>query len=246
MKSIICILFLFLLLFFHTAKSTTWIIIENGNWSDSSIWLSGIVPTYSNSDTIMIKDSITFDEDIYLNAGALLQIDSLGGALCGHHNVTVYSGAKLNKYGALSLDTLLIKGGIGDFILPGPFLMWLTKVTDGGSLHISSYAQSCLCKWDTCYIPIPFVNPPETPEIVNDYTLFPNPSNGNFNLQYSQANETTFYFYNVLGQILFSTTLEGASDLKNFIKNNLNNGMYYWEVISGDKVHKQGKHLIIN
>jgi len=244
-KSSGCILFLFLLLFFHPAKSTTWITIENGNWSDSSIWFSGIVPTYSISDTILIKDTITFDEDIYLNTGALMQIDSNGGAFCGHHNITVYSGAKLNKYGALNLDTLFIKGGIGDFILPGPFLMWLTKETDGGSFHIYSNAASCLCRWDTCFVPIPIVIPPEIPVIDNEYALFPNPSNGNFNLQYSQAQESTFYFYNVLGQIIFSTTLEGTSEIKNFININLNCGIYFWEVISGDTVYKKGKHLII-
>lgn len=244
MKTTGYLVFLFLILNFQTAKSTTWITIGNGSWSDGSIWFSGIVPSYSITDTILIKDTITFDENIYLNTGALMQIDSIGGALCGHHDITVYPEARLNKYGALSLDTLFIKGGIGDFILPGPFLMWLTRITDGGSFHLYSYTQNCLCSWDTCFIPIPVVIPSENPVIINSYTIFPNPSSGNFNLQYTQANESTLYFYNMLGQVIFVTDLQGISGNIYFNKSNLNNGLYYWEVRSGDKIYENGKYLI--
>ena len=232
-------------MFLQTTQATTWITIGNGNWSDSSIWMSGIVPSYSNSDTIIIKDTVTFDEDIFLTSGALMQIDSLGGALCGHHNITVITGGRLNKYGALNLDTLFIKGGIAHFIIGGPFLMWLTQVTDGGSFQLSVLTQTCLCSWDTCFIPIRNTILPEDTVIKNEYNIFPNPSNGNFNLEYSQSYESTFYFYNVLGQIIFSTTLDGTSGSKNFMNDNLNVGMYYWEARSGNTIHQTGKHIII-
>jgi len=245
MKRIACHLFLSLLFFFHTAKSTTWISIQNGSWSDASIWSLGIAPSYSTSDTILIKDTIAFDDDIYLNAGALMQIDSNGGALCGHHDISVFSGAKLNKYGALNIDTLYIKGGIGKIITPEPFLIWLMIISDGGSLYMHSYMESCICTWDTCFIPIPMVVPPVNPGLEISYTLFPNPSNGNFNLQYSQEKASTFYFYDALGQLIFSRILEGTSGNKNFMQNHLSNGMYYWKVLSGDKVHQKGKQFII-
>jgi hypothetical protein len=234
------------MLFFHAARSTTWITVENGSWRDSSVWLSGIPPGFSLSDTIMIRDTLTFDEDIHLNVGAVMQIESMGGALCGHNNITVNSGAILNKYGTLNLDSLFIDGGMAEFVLPGPFLMWLTRVSNGGSLHISSLEESCLCAWNTCFIPIPIVIPPGNPVIPDIYTLFPNPSNGNFNLEFSQANERTFYFYNMLGQIVFSTALEGTSGVVNFNKNYLNNGLYYWEVKSGETIYGKGKHFVIN
>jgi len=89
------------------------------------------------------------------------------------------------------------------------------------------------------------VAPPVNPVKEITYTLFPNPSNGNFNLQYSQEKASTFYFYDALGQLIFSRILEGPSGNINFMKNNLSNGMYYWKVVSYDKVHQNGKLLII-
>ncbi len=236
-----CILLFLLLLFYRSARSTTWITIDNGNWNDSSVWLSGIVPSYSNADTILIKDTVYFDGDINLNSGALLQIDS-GGGLCGHYNITVYSGAIINKYGALDLDTLFVVGGIGNFIGPG-FLMWYISGHGGGSMYFN--AVGLMTTWDTCFIPTPVVIPPENPVIKNEYSIYPNPSSGYFNLKYFQENESIFNFYNVLGQKLFSKKLFGTSDIVNFVENNLNNGMYYWEVVSDDKICQNGKQLII-
>jgi hypothetical protein len=244
MKNSSCILPVFLLLFCQVANSTTWITIGNGNWSDSSTWFSGTVPAYTTTDTIIIQDSISFDTDIHLNSGAFMQIDSLGGALCGHHNISVHAGAMLYKYGALSLDTLFINGGIADFILPGPFLMWLTQITNGGSFHFYANSQSCFCSWDACFTPIPIIIPPAVPVIVDEYTMFPNPSNENINLKYSQESESILYFYNVLGQEIFSTALTGTSGIKNY-NNNWNPGIYYWEVRSGDTMRRKGKQLIL-
>lgn len=231
-------------MFFHSAKSTSWVTKENGNWSDSSIWVSGIAPSYSTTDTIIIKDTVSFDADIYLNSGAFMQIDSMGGALCGHHNIYVYTGARFHKHGALNVDSLYISGGIGDFIIGGPFLMWYAKVSNGGYFEITAYLSYCICPWDTCFIPILPIDPIDT-AINNSYSVFPNPSNGNFNLQYTQVNESVINIYNALGQLLFSKTLEGTTGQQNFYNYFLCDGLYFWEVVAGDKVYEKGKHLII-
>lgn len=244
MKNLSCYILLLLLLLFQSAKSTTWITKENGNWTDSSIWLSGVMPAYSTNDTILIRDTVYFDETIYLNAGAFMQIDSLGGALCGHHNIYVYAGARFHKHGALNVDSLYISGGIGDFIIGGPFLMWYAKVSNGGYFEITAYFSYCMCPWDTCFIPILPIDPIDT-AINNSYTVFPNPSDGNFNLQYTQAKESTINFYNVIGQIIFSKTLEGTSGQQNFYNYSLSDGLYFWKVVSGEKVYQKGKHLIL-
>ncbi|MBK9636575.1 MAG: T9SS type A sorting domain-containing protein [Bacteroidetes bacterium] len=245
MKKLSGLILLFLLLFFHSAKSTTWMTKENGNWADSSIWLSGVMPAYSTNDTILIRDTVYFDESIYLNAGAFMQIDSLGGALCGHHNIYVYSGARFHKNGALNVDSLYISGGTVDFIIGGPFLMWYAKVSNGGYFKITAYLSYCMCPWDTCFIPILPVDPIDT-TIYNSYTVFPNPSNGNFELKYEQNQESAFNFYNIMGQLIFTKTLEGTSGLIHFNFDYMPNGAYIWETVSKNTVNQKGKHLIIN
>src|SRR3954466_2283757 len=85
------------------ARALTWSTIGNGNWNDSSIWSGGVPPAYSFIDTIYIRHTVYFNNHIILNPGAYMQIDSLRGFLCGHYNMTTYSGTCLTKYGSLHI-----------------------------------------------------------------------------------------------------------------------------------------------
>src|SRR4030095_12911648 len=99
----------------------------------------GIIPSYASSDTIIIRDTVLFNNNIFLMSGAFMQIDSMGGALCGHYNITVNSGARLNKFGALSLDTLYMPGGDVFCIIGGDLLMWYGLLTNGGTFQIHAH-----------------------------------------------------------------------------------------------------------
>jgi hypothetical protein len=68
---------------------------------------------------------------------------------------------------------------------------------------------------------------------------------GNFNLQYRQLTESTFYFHNVMGQIIFSSALEGTGGSKNFYQSNLPAGIYCWRVVAGGKIYGNGKVVIV-
>ncbi len=173
-------------------------------------------------------------------------IDSMGGALCGHYNITVNSGARLNKYGALNLDTLYMPGGDVLCIVGGDLLMWYGIVSNGGTFQVfPTNGLTCVCTWDSCFVPIIPDTVTTKPPVINHFILLPNPNEGNFDLQYSQITESTFYFYNVLGQIIFSSPLAGTSGLKNFYKENLRPGIYYWKVVAGNFVYANGKVVIV-
>jgi hypothetical protein len=84
--------------------------VSNGYWDDSLTWASHTIPPYNTSDTIFIRDSIRFASDIYLQSGALMQIDS-GGGLCGHETINIHTGALLSNSGSLEVDRLIVQGG---------------------------------------------------------------------------------------------------------------------------------------
>src|SRR5437870_3968787 len=100
----------FLLLVSSSAFPRTFQTISNGFWNDSLNWFSYAVPSYSTSDTVLIEDSIRFESDINLYAGALIQIDS-GGGLCGHFTINAYGGSSVINAGYLELDSFMLTGG---------------------------------------------------------------------------------------------------------------------------------------
>jgi hypothetical protein len=239
MNSRNCLLLLFAFITVLTARPTTWTTIHNGNWTIDSIWNTGIAPSYSGSDTIIIKDTVYFDHDVHLYNGGLLQIDSNRGALCGHQLMTIHTGAKLNKYGALDLDTLYLDGGNGYFT--GEMLAFRIEMKNGAYAFFTSFS---MLGWDTCFIPFPYPEPQIDSVINYEYEIYPNPSDGNFKLEYSQPNQSMFYLFDEIGQIISSSTIAGTSGLKNFMFNNLNCGVYYWKIVSDD-ITLQTKKIII-
>jgi len=75
-------------------------------------------------------------------------------------------------------------------------------------------------------------------------TLFPNPAIQSFQLQFSEPPypETTFQFYNALGQLIKQ---EKITDLTTVInRGNLANGIYFWQVSANEKVLQRGKVIM--
>lgn len=234
----------FMILYF-SSKATTWRTISNGNWNDSFVWANNIVPQYTLSDTILIKDSIRFQDNIILNSGSYLEIDSSGG-LCGHYNITVPTGSKLISYGAFEVDTFYIPGGnvimyVTNFL--GASRIELT--VSGASMNVYSNQLFCICPWDTCYGVFTLPKLDSSITIKNSFQIYPIPSNGNFSIKYSQINETIFMFYDLLGQEINSTKLFGNSGIQTFSFPNLSDGIYYWKIFSGIDILDKGKIVII-
>src|SRR4051794_38200756 len=96
-------LFLFMFYFIKTAESKTWQTVICGHWNSNVVWMGGIIPPYTSSDTFLIKHPVVIDSTITLNSGALLQIDSAAG-ICGHQTMVVHTNATVITNDILELD----------------------------------------------------------------------------------------------------------------------------------------------
>ena len=80
------------------------------------------------------------------------------------------------------------------------------------------------------------INEPQITQ--QEFTIFPNPNNGNFQIQFNlNSIETLFYVYNLNGECVYSTQLHGKNtyDIDLF---QLPNGIYYVSMIGNDLVYK--------
>lgn len=173
-KKLIIIIFL-LFLNIHFAISAIWTTVSEGYWDSPSVWSTGIAPPYSSSDTFVIEHPIAFMDNLILNAGAFMMIDSSGG-LCAHRNITVNAGASIIKYGILEVDSLLIPGGQVNCYIPGEVILWrYAIISNGGSL--TSNCSLSIGPWFNCRSPqFDFTGVPEY-ENENTISIFPNPAN---------------------------------------------------------------------
>jgi len=119
------------LLFIQNTKAIIWKTVADGSWNDGSIWFGGIAPpSSSSSDTFFIYNKVLIGNNLSLDTNALLQIE-INGGICGHYKITVNKGAKLVKYGILSLDAIITSGGSVSLYPPGPFVSTETFVLNG-------------------------------------------------------------------------------------------------------------------
>jgi len=74
--------------------------------------------------------------------------------------------------------------------------------------------------------------------------ISPNPTTQSFQLQFSELPypETTFQFYNALGQLIKQDKITELTTLIN--RGNLANGIYFWQVSSNEKVLQRGKVIL--
>lgn len=224
----------------------TWTTVSNGFWNTASIWQGGIVPPYSNSDTFRIKHPVVFENSLVFNSGSLVKIDSTGG-LCGHHTISVFTNARIIKHGILEADSLLIPGGIVNCNATGAVVLTQTAIlTVGGSLTISGCSFS-VGPWFNCVQPeYHFAIGIEEEMIENNIRIFPNPSNGIFEISEDNfRKETQLIIIDVLGRILYNRPLDTSSKNRSIDISFLDNGIYSWVLFSDDKKFGRGKIEII-
>lgn len=78
------------------------------------------------------------------------------------------------------------------------------------------------------------------------FNLYPNPSNGNFNLQYETKTTERVYLniYDIVGKQIYVEVLSLGNNNKT-INTNLPNGIYEWTLISKNQLLKTGKIVIV-
>jgi len=242
-----CLLFGISLLVYFPVNSKTFQTVANGNWSDTLVWFANDVPPYSTSDTIFIKDSIRFDQDIFISGNSLLLVDS-GGGLCGHHTITAYPGTSFCNAGIVEVDSLIIFGGYFLNFGFGNLLFHFMQITNGGSAAFvdSSYGYGTL--WEDCFVAEPHhyaAQPPDSTTVPECMArTYPTPGDGNLKLEYSLYNTGWFTLYNTAGQLIDKRELKQPSGLESIHGERFSNGLYLWEVRIGNQVCGRGKIIV--
>ena len=83
--------------------------------------------------------------------------------------------------------------------------------------------------------------------IEKEFTVFPNPNNGNMQVSYEIPLNTngTFEVYNMIGDKLFSYPLVGGENTFSISHTDLNPGIYFYRAIAGDKLIGKDKIVVI-
>ncbi|MEI6815060.1 MAG: kelch repeat-containing protein [Bacteroidota bacterium] len=81
----------------------------------------------------------------------------------------------------------------------------------------------------------------------NDYcALFPNPNNGNFTLNYHQSsNNCELQLIDLSGRVVYKQTFTELEGSQTINVSNLDNGIYYWKMVSDNVILSKGKMTIL-
>jgi hypothetical protein len=82
-------------------------------------------------------------------------------------------------------------------------------------------------------------------EVKKDYSyikVFPNPNNGNFTLYYQlTAAKSILQIVDMTGRIVYNQNLNGFEGTEYINVSDISNGIYFWEVVSGNNIVLKGK-----
>jgi hypothetical protein len=84
------------------------------------------------------------------------------------------------------------------------------------------------------------------PELNNSISLYPNPTTGNITLSYSQnaSNYSQFIITDITGREVYSQQFNHSAQ-SNINLTELNNGIYFWKLISGNNISDKGKIAVM-
>jgi len=215
-KTIVIVAFLFCCpkgIFSNTIVSS-----QNGYWNDSTTWKGNIVPT--DKDSIIIKHYIIFNQNLIINSGGYLFIDSIG-TLCGLYNVRVLCGSYFYNYGKVQADSVFISDG-GNF----GFIQFLKeyevkpcRITTPVGAALGGVAFSCS-------FPLGIKELDDN----NGLSVYPNPSSTFITVEFQNERMLTYHvhFYSLVSTCVLSlmTNKNKVSiDVSGFSK-----GVYFVEI----------------
>ena len=242
MKKVLIVLVLCLFLVKIT-KAKKWETVSTGYWNSSIVWLGGIAPPYTSSDTFLIKHPILLNATLTLTAGAYLEIDSMGG-ICGHQQIAVNTNAKITKYGILELDILSIPGGIVNCLNPG--LVILTQygvISNGGNLYINCTLS--VGPWFDCHLPeYAYAMGVSAISSLVEFSFLPNPFSTQTTLQTDiPLKNATLTIYNCFGQAVKEIkNISGQTAILS--RDDLASGLYFVRLTEGNKIIAADKLVI--
>lgn len=95
--------------------ATTYQTIASGNWSSSSVWQNGLVPSYTPADTIIIKHSVNFGNNnvvIY----DYFEVTNNGTLLTDRNkSLRIHQFAVMANYGIVQIPNLIVDGTLHNY-----------------------------------------------------------------------------------------------------------------------------------
>ena len=193
----------------------------NGNWSDPSTWSTSSVPL--STDTIIIKNYISLDQNLIMSAPSLIFIDS-SATLCGNYELTV---TKLIAFDSLQVGKLDIIGSA----ITTAYVGSATSISVTGSWTHSSSCTGCpfTCTSYSCLTGInkETIHP-------NSININPNPFNSSTTIQIqTEIKNSSLTICNVFGQTVQRINVN--SDKIILDRDNLPSGIYFVSLTQDNK-----------
>lgn len=157
-----------------TSSARVWETSAPGNWDDPEVWLENQTPEEALADTFIINHPLHITQQLLFSAGARIFIEENGG-ICGHQKLTLETQTKLESYGILELDSLVISGGYAYFFDGFATLTHSALLTGGGM--VLTGASLAVGPWFNCRMPnydFLQINTIEKNQS-EPYLVFPNP-----------------------------------------------------------------------
>lgn len=75
----------------------------------------------------------------------------------------------------------------------------------------------------------------------SDIKIYPNPSNGNFAIQFPELHDNNIFISvkNILGEEIYAEQMNSGSDHEIYLPDNISNGMYFVEIKTNDNIYSQ-------
>ena len=86
---------------------------------------------------------------------------------------------------------------------------------------------------------------PETEEIGNENSVYPNPNNGIMSLNYSIDSDAELQILDVVGKVICTYTLFAENNAIEINCQELNNGIYFYQILARGNLIESGKIVII-
>lgn len=240
MKNILAIL-LFIVLAPLVSHAATHETISRGFWQDSTVWVGGVVPDTTSSDTFIINHPIVLESDLTLESGAFISINTNGG-ICGHQIATVLSGGRLEVSGILELDELYVDGGSVRIFEGNVKLTTFAQIKGlGGNLKVEEEANLVVGEWFECLLPDYAFAVEQTADISDSpktysISVHPNPFTNSISIENIKSSVVNVSVFDLLGnEVLSSQFYSSRNETLNL--SFLNDGIYILTVVDKDEVY---------
>jgi hypothetical protein len=206
--------------------------------------------------TYLLNAATTFTDSLYLNAegnanavfviqiyGALStstysKVILINGAQAENVYWLVNGAVKINNYSVFCGTIICNNGALGALNM-GVLLNGRALTTDGALTSTAMNAIAPNIPGDCTTLAVPSINGANTVDAVN---VYPNPFTTHVNItvnDIAQIKNCELRIYNVLGEEVVYTTIN--NQITNLPTSNLPSGIYFYQLISGNKLIQSGK-----